>query len=917
MGVRGLTTYLESDPRNFIDYQLHNTTVVIDALNFLNFLYFDSELYTQFNGEYLAFSGVINRFINSLKRCGINPIFVFDGCHEHFKLNTQVKRSHQRMQTCRTLLNHVKNHNLPPTNTSYYVELLPPLTTVTLVQALNTLNIDYVTSDGEADQDVISLGIYLHCPVISNDSDFYVTIPSNKVGVCFLPLSLMSFEPIINTIKCNACHKHNKICAYLKCQQFLTNGPGLKNLPDVQRPLFASLLGNDYVKSSTFLKALPISQGKTMCLNRNATKSMKMKRRKLIIMNLIQWLSNFGLDINKPIKCILDKYPKFERSKLRIELIQSLQSYRTDPELLYTTFAKHLKSLKANNTTPINTSCLCENDKHVIEFDTCNSISSSSSSNSCSSSSSSSSSNTMNSKTILQQLSSCSSEYDSDINENQVLNIEHDESKHAVVEHNDHDDDDDDGCLIGAASKSYTNEYMYTNSFKVTSYWPDELLNSFRNYLILPIFVDSILSYGSVWICSLEALHDCRSIHSNAIHLRSLIYNLILGIESSVTFRYPNQLIGLQKFNKTSYYIIEFDRKGSFHINRRKVSVKPMKLSSLINYEMNALKDRRLLFLLEYFNLDVYHFIESDNNINNNNWLIVVALINVLTFQSKRIPLHTDHVDDITQCPISLTFGAICICAYLLISHYNYSGLSYCKPLNKHFYQCANYFIKQFNLTPIISKTSKNLNTIQDQHTLKIHSVHYFAQLQIFYITISTLIHLLDSLVTNEEREKLPTCLNLPPICSIFPSGYLFHEIYYCINLIQSNNNERYQYVRNVIIEKLMNYQNNNSKHLNDALNLFDRYLEISSIQSTKSFMKRSIKIKSVESNFVDKLEQSQDNAVMEQNLLPMPTEKSVAQVMKRKVNKKHKPKKHFKQPSFAEIEDRVAKLMLENGLCD
>lgn len=82
MGVRGLTTYLQSDPRNFTEYQLHNTTVIIDGLNFLNFLYFDSGLYTQFNGEYLAFSEVIHRFINILKRCRINPIFVLDGCHD-------------------------------------------------------------------------------------------------------------------------------------------------------------------------------------------------------------------------------------------------------------------------------------------------------------------------------------------------------------------------------------------------------------------------------------------------------------------------------------------------------------------------------------------------------------------------------------------------------------------------------------------------------------------------------------------------------------------------------------------------------------------------------------------------------------------------------------------------------------------
>ncbi|CAH8607768.1 unnamed protein product [Heterobilharzia americana] len=248
MGVRGLTTYLQSNPGNFVEYELHNTTVIIDAHNFLNFLYFKSGIYTQFNGEYLAFTGVISRFIGSFRRCGVNPIFVFDGCHEPFKLSTQVKRNHQRMQTCRNLLKQINTrNNLCPTDISLCVQLLPPLATITLVQALEALKVDYITSDGESDQDVISLGMYLHCPVISNDSDFYITIPSNIEGSCFLPMKLISFEPVVNPTKCDVCFSgvggQNKLCAYLSCQQFLPKGPGLKGLSDVQRPLLASLLG--------------------------------------------------------------------------------------------------------------------------------------------------------------------------------------------------------------------------------------------------------------------------------------------------------------------------------------------------------------------------------------------------------------------------------------------------------------------------------------------------------------------------------------------------------------------------------------------------------------------------------------------------------------------------------------------------
>lgn len=82
MGVRGLSTYIYHNPGNFTDYKLHNTFVIFDAHNFVNFIYFNSGLYTQFNGEYILFVHKIKKFIRSLRQCLIKPIFVFDGCHQ-------------------------------------------------------------------------------------------------------------------------------------------------------------------------------------------------------------------------------------------------------------------------------------------------------------------------------------------------------------------------------------------------------------------------------------------------------------------------------------------------------------------------------------------------------------------------------------------------------------------------------------------------------------------------------------------------------------------------------------------------------------------------------------------------------------------------------------------------------------------
>ncbi|CAH8641168.1 Protein asteroid 1 [Schistosoma haematobium] len=1045
MGVRGLTTYLQSDPRNFTEYQLHNTTVIIDGLNFLNFLYFDSGLYTQFNGEYLAFSGVIYRFINTLKRCNINPIFVLDGCHDHFKLNTQMKRNYQRMQTCRQLLNSIKHNQLSSTHSLYNVQLLPPLTIITFIQILNQLNIHYITCDSEADQNVMNLGIYFKCPIISNDSDFYITIPNHNHNdnpmnddddnVSFLPLSLISFKPIININQCYSCQKYNQLCMYLKCQKFLINGPGLKNLSINQRSLLASLLGNDYISSNQFIHKLPISfNDKTILLHHNTmTKQIKLKRRKLIILQLINWLLQFNdnnnhnnTNLDKPIQCLLNKYPKLERNQLYHQLMYSIHTYHIHSNLFYLHFNNDLKLFKwiptfvnkkniksdidcsiGNNSSsrcsntmmksvtmqqqssPLNSSCSSEYDKEIDE----NQILTTKEEDDDDDDDEDDSRNTMmKSVTNRQQLSplnvSCSSEYDSEIDKNQILTVEEQEDDD---DHNDHsnnndddavkeDDDDDDDGGVNELNEYDTNESTHNNnnnnnsnnnSYKITTYWPAELLNSFRKYLILPIFLDSILSYGTICLCCIESLYHYSSIYSNTIYLRTLIYNLLLGIESNYTLRYPNQLIGLNQFNNnnnnnnTLYYIIEYDRKNAFHIKKRKIFVEPIHLLSLCNTptstptptpppppttptptptttttndnnnsnnnELNIKRDPRLIFLQQYLNLD-YHFMELHND-----WLISIVLINVLNYKSQSIPLYTttnttSNIDDITQCPISLTFGAICICTYLLTIHSNHH-LSFYKLLNKHYYKCANYFLKHIKS---LINNKKNVNKKQ-LNKLNINYVHRYGQLQIIYITLYTLIHLLDTIVTINQKNQLKTCLNFLSIYFMFPSGYLFHNICHCISFIPSNgnnnnnnndnSNERYHYVRNVIIKELLNYNHHTNQYLNDAFNLFDQYLHMCNSNPFNHVLNKSLK----KFNFINYSKSLKEN-VIKQDLLtiattttlpppPTTTNKPIQMKMK-KIKRKCKPSKNnnnkqCKQLSYAEIEEKVRKLMLENGLLD
>uniref|UniRef100_A0A095ANR4 Asteroid domain-containing protein n=1 Tax=Schistosoma haematobium TaxID=6185 RepID=A0A095ANR4_SCHHA len=614
-----------------------------------------------------------------------------------------MKRNYQRMQTCRQLLNSIKHNQLSSTHSLYNVQLLPPLTIITFIQILNQLNIHYITCDSEADQNVMNLGIYFKCPIISNDSDFYITIPNHNHNdnpmnddddnVSFLPLSLISFKPIININQCYSCQKYNQLCMYLKCQKFLINGPGLKNLSINQRSLLASLLGNDYISSNQFIHKLPISfNDKTILLHHNTmTKQIKLKRRKLIILQLINWLLQFNdnnnhnnTNLDKPIQCLLNKYPKLERNQLYHQLMYSIHTYHIHSNLFYLHFNNDLKLFK----------------------------------------------------------------------------------------------------------------------------W-------------IPTF--------------------------------------------------------------------------------------------------------------QYLNLD-YHFMELHND-----WLISIVLINVLNYKSQSIPLYTttnttSNIDDITQCPISLTFGAICICTYLLTIHSNHH-LSFYKLLNKHYYKCANYFLKHIKS---LINNKKNVNKKQ-LNKLNINYVHRYGQLQIIYITLYTLIHLLDTIVTINQKNQLKTCLNFLSIYFMFPSGYLFHNICHCISFIPSNgnnnnnnndnSNERYHYVRNVIIKELLNYNHHTNQYLNDAFNLFDQYLHMCNSNPFNHVLNKSLK----KFNFINYSKSLKEN-VIKQDLLtiattttlpppPTTTNKPIQMKMK-KIKRKCKPSKNnnnkqCKQLSYAEIEEKVRKLMLENGLLD
>ncbi|KAF8564151.1 hypothetical protein P879_11653, partial [Paragonimus westermani] len=173
MGVRGLYTYISRDPGNFKSYQLHNTYLIIDAENYINVCYRRSNLSRHYGGEYMDFVVCVRIFLKQLRKCRITPIFIFDGCHnrEGTKRETLLNRNVDRIKELSKFLMETR-FNLD--DVEGIPEILPKLTNLVFREVLNELRIPHFCYEREADMHIAELAIYLDCPLLSNDSDFYL-----------------------------------------------------------------------------------------------------------------------------------------------------------------------------------------------------------------------------------------------------------------------------------------------------------------------------------------------------------------------------------------------------------------------------------------------------------------------------------------------------------------------------------------------------------------------------------------------------------------------------------------------------------------------------------------------------------------------------------------------------------------------
>ncbi|XP_046885337.1 protein asteroid homolog 1-like [Hypomesus transpacificus] len=220
MGVRGLTSFVDDNGHILQDVSFKNSKLVIDGNNLYYLLYFDEQLDQSHGGDYESFEGLVCRFIKALRENGIQPYVVVDGGSDYTdkKFETLKQRAEEKI------------HKAHDVSVGRKGNVLPPITKRVFSQILTELQVPFAKSIAEADREIASLAREWNCPVLSNDSDFYIF----DVPAGLLPSSHFKWKQ--GGLKKGIPAKlftQERFCSWFNIDRSLL-------------PVFASISGNDY-----------------------------------------------------------------------------------------------------------------------------------------------------------------------------------------------------------------------------------------------------------------------------------------------------------------------------------------------------------------------------------------------------------------------------------------------------------------------------------------------------------------------------------------------------------------------------------------------------------------------------------------------------------------------------------------------
>ncbi|KAF3707536.1 Protein asteroid -like protein 1 [Channa argus] len=267
MGVQGLTTFVEGNSHFLHDVRFRDSRLVIDGCSLYFRLYFSHGLDQQHGGDYDAFFCLLNQFLSALAACNIQPYVVLDGGIDPSdkKFPTLRQRLQSKIREADSI-SHGRNGSV-----------LPILTRNVFIQVLVQRGVPVVQCPAEADWEIACLARQWNCPVLTNDSDFYIfDLPGGYLPLRFFQWNNLNGKASNRYISAR-CYTTNRLCRWF-------GGMNRELLP-----LCAVLIGNDYGTPKdveTLLAMLDVNAFGGASRGRNSAPTSRIE-------GILIWLSSF------------------------------------------------------------------------------------------------------------------------------------------------------------------------------------------------------------------------------------------------------------------------------------------------------------------------------------------------------------------------------------------------------------------------------------------------------------------------------------------------------------------------------------------------------------------------------------------------------------------------------------------------
>ncbi|MEQ2208156.1 hypothetical protein XENOCAPTIV_027297 [Xenoophorus captivus] len=221
MGVTGMKD-LVKESKSLEVFRFQNSQVIIDGPNLYYSLYFNSnpKMDQQHGGDYPEFREQVRMFFTNLRRCNITALVVLDGGSEPGKEETVGARLKDKLQ---------KAKRISESSAELRDNILPPLVKDLFIQILQELQIEMEQCFGEADLTAVLRANERRCPVLSNDSDFYIF----DVQEGFLSIDAFQWKRETNGAIPALRYRTSQFCDHFKVDRN-------------HLPVFAAISGNDY-----------------------------------------------------------------------------------------------------------------------------------------------------------------------------------------------------------------------------------------------------------------------------------------------------------------------------------------------------------------------------------------------------------------------------------------------------------------------------------------------------------------------------------------------------------------------------------------------------------------------------------------------------------------------------------------------